>query len=134
MRSKLNSTQKIVVNFLQQLVTECTDRVPVTQPCTVASTTGYIVYRPGTALYSCFNNWLQSLPTRYRLHSLCTAYLTPLPPQLVTESSDPVHSTLLIQGQIGTKNQPSHRVFYQLATLHQQPIHWPKTDNRPNNV
>ena len=77
MRSKLNSTQKIVVNLLQQLVTECTDRVPVTPPCTVVSTTGYIVYRPGTALYSCFNNWLQSVPTRYRLHSLCTAYLTP---------------------------------------------------------
>ena len=63
--SKLNSTQKIVVNFLQQLVTECSDRVPATQPalnsllhiiatqpCTVASTTGYCV------------------PTGYRLHSL----------------------------------------------------------------
>ena len=61
-RSKLNSTQRIVVNFLQQLVTECTDRVPATQPCTVASTTGY------------------SVPTRYWLHSLCTAYPTPPPP------------------------------------------------------
>ena len=53
MHSKLNSTQKIVVNLLQQLV-------PATQPCTVA-----------------FNNCLQNVPTRYRLHSLCTAYLTP---------------------------------------------------------
>ena len=55
--SKLNSTQKIVVNFIQQLVTECTDRVPATQPCTVASTTGYSVPTGYTALYSCFNNW-----------------------------------------------------------------------------
>ena len=53
--SKLNSTQKIVVNLLQQLVTEFTDRVPATQPCTVASAAGYRVYRSGTgytALYS----------------------------------------------------------------------------------
>ena len=47
--------------------------VLATQPCTLASTTGYRVYRPGTgysALYSCFNSWLQSVPTGYRLHSL----------------------------------------------------------------
>ena len=53
MRSKLNSTQKIVVNLLQQLVTECMDQVPATQPCTVASTTGYRVYGPGTG-YTAF--------------------------------------------------------------------------------
>ena len=37
------------------------------------------MYRLGTsytALYSCFN-WLKSVPTRYQLHSLCTAYPTP---------------------------------------------------------
>ena len=56
--SKLNLTQKIVVKLLQQLVKECTDRVPATQPY--------------------------------------TAYLT----QPVTESFDPVHSTLLILGQV----------------------------------
>ena len=56
--SKLNLTQKIVVKLLHQLVTECTDRVPATQPC--------------------------------------TAY----PTQLVTESSDAFHSTLLILGQV----------------------------------
>ena len=52
-RSKLNSTQKIVVNLLQQLVTECTDRVPATQPCTVVSTTVYRVHRQGTG-YTAF--------------------------------------------------------------------------------
>ena len=36
--SKLNSTQKIVVKLLQRLVTECTDRVPATQPCTAYPT------------------------------------------------------------------------------------------------
>ena len=71
--SKLNSTQKIVVKLLQQLVTECTDRVLATQPCTVASTTGYRVYGPGTGY---------------------TALVQLTRPQLVTESSDPVHSTL----------------------------------------
>ena len=69
---KLNSTQEIVIKLLQQLVTvvyrpgtgytalyscfnkwlQCTDRVPATQPCTVASTTCY------------------SVLTGYRLHSL----------------------------------------------------------------
>ena len=41
------------------------------------------MYQPGTgytALYSCFNNWLQSVPTRYRLHSLGTALPPPPPP------------------------------------------------------
>ena len=57
--SKLNSTQMIVVNFLQQLVTECTDRVPVTEPCTVASITDYSVLTGYTALYSYPNNSLQ---------------------------------------------------------------------------
>ena len=50
------------------------------ESCKIASATGCRVYRPGTsytALYSCFNNWLQSVPTRYRLHSLGTAYPTP---------------------------------------------------------
>ena len=36
--SKLNSTQNIVVKLLQQLVIECTDRVPATQPCTAYPT------------------------------------------------------------------------------------------------
>ena len=36
--SKLNSTQNIVVKLLQQLITEPTDQVPVTQPCTVYPT------------------------------------------------------------------------------------------------
>ena len=53
-----------LVQLLQQLVIECTDQVPATQPCIVVSTT--TAY---TALYSCFNNWLQSVPTGYRLHS-----------------------------------------------------------------
>ena len=77
-----------LVHSLQQLVTVCTDRlpasqpytvastgysVPATQPCTLASTTGYRVYRPGTGY---------------------AALVQLIRPQLVTESSDPVHSTL----------------------------------------
>ena len=69
--SKLNSTQRIVVNFLQQLVTECTDRVPVTQPYTVASTTDYSY----TALYSYSNNWLQCT-NRVAATQPCTVVLT----------------------------------------------------------
>ena len=53
MCGKLNSTQKIVVNLLQQLVTECTDRVPATQPLynlprppCPPPPTGYRVIRP----------------------------------------------------------------------------------------
>ena len=63
--SELNSTQKIVVNFLQQLVTECADRVPATQPCTVASTNDYSVPTGTVASTTGY-----SVPTGYRLHSL----------------------------------------------------------------
>ena len=41
--------------------------------CKFVSATGYRVYRlvtSYTALYSCFSNWLQSVPIRYWLHSL----------------------------------------------------------------
>ena len=61
------------------------------------------MYRPGTgytALYSCFNNWLQSVPTRYRLHSLCTTYPTP---NWLQSHPTPVHSTVLILGQVDSK-------------------------------
>ena len=120
--SKLNSTQKIVVNFLQQLVTECTDRVPVTQPCTVASTTDYSVPTGYTALYSYPNKWSQ-----------CTDRVPATQPSL---------NSLLHIGQLQSLPayyQPAPRitnskVFYQLAIPHQQPIHRPKTDDRPNNV
>ena len=50
-----------LVHLLQQLVTECTDWLPAKQPCTVTSMTGYSMYRPATgftALYSSLN-WLQ---------------------------------------------------------------------------
>ena len=65
------NTVKIVVNFIQQLVTQCTywlhSLVHLLQK------TGYRVCRPTTgwtALYTYFNNWLQYVPTGYRLHSL----------------------------------------------------------------
>ena len=104
--SKLNSTQKIVVNLLQQVVTECTDRVPATQPCTVASTTGYRVYRPGTG-YTAFVQ-LTRPPTGYRVirpspfnsvdsgagrQLVSTRYGFN---RLVTESTDRPHSLLHI--------------------------------------
>ena len=121
--SKLNSTHKIVVtmlqqlvtecagwywlhslvHLLQQLVTECTDwywlhslvhllqqlvtvyrLVLATQPCTLASITGYRVYRLVLATQSC------TLASTYRLQSLLTGcwlhspYCTVLHPQLVT--------------------------------------------------
>ena len=60
--SKLNSAHKIVVTMFQQLFTEC-----------ILSGTGY------TALYTCFNNWLQCTDW-YWLHSLVH-----LLQQLVTE-------------------------------------------------
>ena len=54
-------------------------RLPAKQPCTVTSTTGYSVPTGYTALYTSFNNWLQNVPTDYRLDSLVQ-----LPQQLVT--------------------------------------------------
>ena len=75
---KLNSTQKIVVKWLQQLVTECTDLVLATQP------TGYRAYRPGTDYIA-----LLTLPhpAGYRVY---------LPNQ--------VHSTVLVLGQADSKH------------------------------
>ena len=122
MCSKLNSTQRIVVNFLQQVVTECTDRVLVTQPCTVASTTDYSVPTGYTALYSYPNNWLEftdRVPaTQPALNSLL--HISWL-------------QSLLAYYQLAPRITNS-KVFYQLPTSHQQPIHRPKTDDRPNNV
>ena len=120
--SKLNSTQKIVVNLLQQLITVY---LPATQPCTVASTTGY------------------SVPAEYRLHSLLQLFQ-----QLVTECTDRVPATQPALNSLlhisRLQSLPAYyqpapkitnpKVFYQLATPHQQPIHRPKTDDRSNNV
>ena len=58
------------------------------------------MYRPGTgctALYSCFNNWLQSVPTRYQLHSLCTAYPTQTGYRVIRPS---LFNSVLILGQV----------------------------------
>ena len=168
---------KIVVNFIQQLVTECTYRLHSLVQLLQQLVTGY---RPGTgytALYTCFNNWLQSVPTDYRLNSLVQLHcLVHLLQQLVTvctdrlpasqpytiastgysvPAGDRLHSLIHLFQQLGTsyttcteqlasyyraslptnqhqESQP--KVFYQLATPHQQPIHWPKTDDRPNEV
>ena len=69
--SKLNSTQKIVVKLFQQLVTEYADR-----------------------LHSLVQ-LLQQLVTECTDQVPATQPWYSLPdPQLVTESSDPVHSTL----------------------------------------
>ena len=67
---------KIVVNFIQQLVTECTYQLHSLVQLLQQLVTGY---RPGTgytALYTCFNNWLQSVPTdRLPAKQPCTATL-----------------------------------------------------------
>ena len=67
--SKLNSTHKIVVTTLQQLVTECAGLVLATQPCTLASTTGYRVYRLILATQPC----TLASTTGYRLYRLVLA-------------------------------------------------------------
>ena len=57
-------------NFIQQLATECTYRLHSLVQLLQQLATGY---RPGTgytALYTYFNNWLQSVPTDYWLNSL----------------------------------------------------------------
>ena len=73
-----------LVHLLQQLVTECTDRlpasqpytvastgysVPTTQPCTLASTTGYRVYRLVLATQPC----TLASTTGYRVYRLVLA-------------------------------------------------------------
>ena len=66
--------------MLQQLVTECAGLVLATQPCTLALTTGYRVYRPVLATQSCTlasTYWLQSLLTGCWLHSPYCTVLQP---------------------------------------------------------
>ena len=71
--SKLNSTQKIVVKLFQQLVTECTGSTTL-YTCfdkwlqSVPTSTCY------TALYTCFNNWLQSVPAGTGYTALYTCF------------------------------------------------------------
>ena len=55
-----------------------------------------------------FNDWLQSLLTRYRLYSLAS-------PEPVTESTHLVHSTVLILGQVDVGASPKN-CFNQLVT------------------
>ena len=66
--SKLNFNTKIVVNLLQQLVTECTDQVPATQP----------LYSLPESIQLCVDSGAgrQLVSTRYGFK------------QLVTESTD----------------------------------------------
>ena len=104
---------------LQQLVTECTDRLPAKQPCTVTSITGYSMYRPATgftalysslnwlqctgytALYTGFNNWLQSVPagtgytacTLQQLVTVCTDRLPASQPYTVASTGYSVPAT-----------------------------------------
>ena len=58
-----------LVHLLQQLVTECTDRLPAKQPCTgysmftaLYSSLNWLQCTGYTALYTGFKNWLQSVP------------------------------------------------------------------------
>ena len=100
--SKLYSTQKIVVNLLQQLVTACTDRlhslvqmlqlvtecadqVPATQPLySLPDPTGYRVIRPSPFNSVDSGAGRQLVSTRYGFN------------RLVTESTDRPHSLLNI--------------------------------------
>ena len=67
--SKLNSTHKIVVTMLQQLVTEYAGLVLATQPCTLASITRYRVYPLVLATQPC----TLASTTRYRVYPLVLA-------------------------------------------------------------
>ena len=58
-----------LVHLLQQQLVTVYLLVLATQPCTLASTTGYRVYRLVLATQPCFNNWLQCTDW-YWLHSL----------------------------------------------------------------
>ena len=53
-----------LVHLFQQLVTERTNQVLATQPCTVDSMTGYRVYRPGTGYPALY---ILPGPTGYRV-------------------------------------------------------------------
>ena len=111
---------------------QCTDRVPATQPCRVASTTGY------------------SIQTGYRLHNLVH-----LLQQLVTECTNQLNSFVQLLQQLVTVYRPGtgytlqtgHTAHYiacftltgptqrsSTSWPHQQPIHRPKTDDRPDKV
>ena len=82
--STLNSTHKIVVTMLQQLVTECAGLVLATQPCTLASTTVTQSVPTGTGytvLYTCFNLLVTKstnrvLATQSLLYSASTQLVT----------------------------------------------------------
>ena len=97
--SKLNSTQKIVVNLLQQLVTECTyrlhspvqllqlvtectDQVPATQPLYSLADPNWLQSHPAHAIQLCVDSGAgrQLVSTRYGFN------------RLVTESTDRPHS------------------------------------------
>ena len=55
---------------------QCTGRVPATQPCTLASTTGFSVLTGTdyTALNICLNDWLQSVPAGTGYTALYTCF------------------------------------------------------------
>ena len=71
-----------LVHLLQQLVTECTDRLPAKQPCTgysmstaLYSSLNWLQCTGYTALYTGFNNWLQSLPAGTGYTALYTCFI-----------------------------------------------------------
>ena len=70
-----------LVHLLQQLVTECTDRLPAKQPCTgysmftaLYSSLNWLQCTGYTALYTGFNNWLQSVPAGTGYTALYTCF------------------------------------------------------------
>ena len=74
--------------------------VLATQPCTFASTTGYRVYRPASQPCTVASTTGYSVPTRCRLHSLGTAYPTPTGYRVIRPS--PFNSVLIL-GQVDSK-------------------------------
>ena len=81
-RGKLNSTQNIVVNLLQQLVAECTDRVPATQPLYSLPDPNWLQSHPTQSIQLCVDSGAgrQLVSSRYGFN------------RLVTESTDRPHS------------------------------------------
>ena len=87
------------------------------------------MYRPGTgytALYTCFNSWLQSVPTRYRLHSLVH-----LPQRLVTECTDQYYTALYTCFNNWLQSVPTSTGYTALFTCWLQNV---QTDYRLNSL
>ena len=102
--SKLNSTHKIVVTMLQQLVTECAGLGLATQPCTLASATGYRVYRLVLVTQPC----TLASTTGYRVYRLV---LVTQPCTLASTTGYRVYRLVLVTQPCTLASTTGYRVY-----------------------